>query len=365
MGETDNNQNTNLNSDVSNPENNQTELSGQNLDSVQNYGQNAGYNNGQYQNYAQNAGYNNGQYQNYAQNADYNNGQYQNYAQNADYNGQYQNYAQNTDYNNGQHQNCTQNTTYNNGQFQNYAQNTDYNNGQYQNYAQNTDYNNGQYQNYPQNTGYNNGQFQNYGQNTAYNYNSGQQYNYSQNTGYGNGSYYNPNYGQPPYANPQAPWQQAAFVREPVSNVFYYILMALTAVSTVVSIIFAMKLLNDTMSSLNFNSVAGQDFLSIYSAMMADITASAPSVLYTLFTYMARFAILALSITDIVIVHKKGYPIVGLILFTIFCKPGYFLWRAYTVKQKKLIPVLFTVFYVLAYVVYFIWCFSLGMNFMY
>ncbi len=154
-------------------------------------------------------------------------------------------------------------------------------------------------------------------------------------------------------------------MREPVSNVFYYILMALTAVSTVVSIIFAMKLLNDTMSSLNFNSVAGQDFLSIYSAMMADITASAPSVLYTLFTYMARFAILALSITDIVIVHKKGYPIVGLILFTIFCKPGYFLWRAYTVKQKKLIPVLFTVFYVLAYVVYFIWCFSLGMNFMY
>ena len=323
MGETDNNQNANLNSDVSNPENNQTELSGQNLDSTQNYGQNAGYNNGQYQNYAQNAGYNNGQYQNYAQNADYNNGQYQNYAQNADYNGQYQNYAQNTDYNNGQHQNCTQNTTYNNGQFQNY------------------------------------------GQNTAYNYNNGQQYNYSQNTGYGNGSYYNPNYGQPPYANPQAPWQQAAFVREPVSNVFYYILMALTAVSTVVSIVFAMKLLNDTMSSLNFNSVAGQDFLSIYSAMMADITASAPSVLYTLFTYMARFAILALSITDIVIVHKKGYPIVGLILFTIFCKPGYFLWRAYTVKQKKLIPVLFTVFYVLAYVVYFIWCFSLGMNFMY
>ena len=331
MGETDNNQNTNLNSDVSNPENNQTKLSGQNLDSTQNYGQNA----------------------------DYNNGQYQNYAQNADYNGQYQNYAQNTDYNNGQHQNCTQNTTYNNGQFQNYAQNTDYNNGQYQNYAQNTDYNNGQYQNYAQNTGYNNGQYQNYGQNTAYNYN------YSQNTGYGNGSYYNPNYGQPPYANPQAPWQQAAFVREPVSNVFYYILMALTAVSTVVSIVFAMKLLNDTMSSLNFNSVAGQDFLSIYSAMMADITASAPSVLYTLFTYMARFAILALSITDIVIVHKKGYPIVGLILFTIFCKPGYFLWRAYTVKQKKLIPVLFTVFYVLAYVVYFIWCFSLGMNFMY
>ncbi len=359
MGETDNNQNTNLNSDVSNPENNQTKLSGQNLDSTQNYGQNADYNNGQYQNYAQNAGYNNGQYQNYAQNADYNNGQYQNYAQNADYNGQYQNYAQNTDYNNGQHQNCTQNTTYNNGQFQNYAQNTDYNNGQYQNYAQNTDYNNGQYQNYAQNTGYNNGQYQNYGQNTAYNYN------YSQNTGYGNGSYYNPNYGQPPYANPQAPWQQAAFVREPVSNVFYYILMALTAVSTVVSIVFAMKLLNDTMSSLNFNSVAGQDFLSIYSAMMADITASAPSVLYTLFTYMARFAILALSITDIVIVHKKGYPIVGLILFTIFCKPGYFLWRAYTVKQKKLIPVLFTVFYVLAYVVYFIWCFSLGMNFMY
>ncbi len=304
MGETDNNQNTNLNSDVSNPENNQTKLSGQNLDSTQNYGQNADYNNGQYQNYAQSAGYNNGQYQNY-------------------------------------------------------AQNTDYNNGQYQNYAQNTDYNNGQYQNYAQNTGYNNGQYQNYGQNTAYNYN------YSQNTGYGNGSYYNPNYGQPPYANPQAPWQQAAFVREPVSNVFYYILMALTAVSTVVSIIFAMKLLNDTMSSLNFNSVAGQDFLSIYSAMMADITASAPSVLYTLFTYMARFAILALSITDIVIVHKKGYPIVGLILFTIFCKPGYFLWRAYTVKQKKLIPVLFTVFYVLAYVVYFIWCFSLGMNFMY
>lgn len=351
MSETDNYQNTNLNSDGSNPENKQAELSGQNLDSVQNYGQNTDYNSGQYQNYTQNADYNNGQYQNYAQNANYNNEQYQNY-------------TQNTDYNNGQYQNYTQNIAYNNGQYQNYGQNTAYNNGQFQNYGQNTDYNNGQYQNYGQNAGYNNGQYQNYGQNTAYNYNNGQQYNYGQNAGYGNGSYYNPNYGQPPYANPQAPWQQAAPVREPVTNIFYYILMGLTAVSTIVSIVFAMKLLNDAIYSLDYNSFASGDFFTIYSAMMADVTASASSVLYTLFTYMSKFAILALSITDIVLVHKKGYPIVGMILFTIFCKPGYFLWRAHTVKQKKLIPVLFTVFYVLAYVVYFFWCFSLGMNFM-
>lgn len=335
MSETDNNQNTTLNSDGLTPENNQPDGTGQTMNSVPNYGQNTDYDNPQYQSYDQNNSYNNGQYQNYGQNTGYNNPQYQNYTQNADYN---------------------------NAPYQNYGQNTAYSNSQYQNYGQNTAYNNSQYQNYGQNTGYSNGQYQNYGQNAAYN--NGQPYNYGQNAAYGNGSYYNPNYTQPPYANPQAPWQQTVPVREPVSNVIYYILMALTAVYTIVNIVFAMNLLKDTVSSLDFGSFASQNFLSIYSSMMTDITASAPSVLYTLFAYMARFAILALSITDIVIVHKKGYPIVGLILFTIFCKPGYFLWRAYTVKQKKLIPALFTVFYVLTYIAYFLWCFSLGMRFM-
>lgn len=270
---------------------------------------NPNYNNGQYysgQQYydnSQNAGYNNGQY--YGQNG----GQY--YSQNS---GQY--YGQ-TGYNNGQYYNQ------NNGQY--YGQGS-YNSGQQY-------YNNGQY--YGQNAGYNNGQY------------------YGPNSGYNNGQYYN---GQQ-YANPQAGFMSAEPVREPVNNIFCYILMALTAISAIIGIIAAKGLITNMFASIDFNAIAGEDFASIYSAMMNSFANAPGYSAYSVLNSLLGFAIIAISIVDIVHVHKKGYPILGMILFTIFCKPGYFIWRAYVLKQKKLVPVLYTVAYVLLYIVYFFWSF--------
>lgn len=277
------------------------------------------------------------------------NGQYydpnQNIPNGQQYSGQYQNYGQNAPYNYGQNQNYGQNDPYNYGQNQNYGQNGPYNYGQNQNY--------GQYQNYEQNGPYSYGQNQNYGQNGPYNYGQNQNY----------GQYQN--YGQQPFVNPQAAYQQAAPVQETVSNVFYYILMTLTAVSALITIIFSMSLINATFSADNLDVILSQNFYNVYSSLMDTYSASAgASVIYTLLTYALGFSILAFSIIDIVTVHKKGYPILGLILFTIFLKPGYFIWRAHVVKQKKTLPVVFTICYILAHVFYFFWCFTLVMRLM-
>lgn len=284
--------------------------------------------------------YNNGQQQyGSGQNTGYNNGQY--YGQN---NGQqYYNSNQNTGYNNQQY--YGQNTSYNNGQY--YGQNNSYNNGQY--YGQNNNYNNGQY--YGAGSGYNNGQY--YG---ASGYNNGQYY--GQNNAYNGGQYY----GGPQYTNPHAAFRPAEPVREPVSNVFCYILMALTAISAIIGIIAARGLITNMFSSIDLNAIAGEDFMSMYSSMMNSFANAPGYSAYSILSSLLGFAIIAVSIIDIVHVHKKGYPILGMILFTIFCKPGYFIWRAYVLKQKKLVPVLFTVAYVLLYIFYFFWSFYFMLN---
>lgn len=240
------------------------------------------------------------------------------------------------------------------------ADNPQYNNGQPY-YGQNPVYGNEQPY-YGQNPGYHNGQPY-YGQNN--NYGGGQPYYgqpyYGQNPDYNNEQPYG-YYGQQPYANPQAAWQQTRPAPEPVSNIFYYIMMALFALSAIISIFAASNLITTTFSSMDFDSVAGQDYLSLYSYMMDSFTGIPGYSVYSTLSSLLGLAVLVFAIIDIVHVHKKGYPILGMILFTIFCKPGYFIWRAYVVKQKKLVPVLYTVAYVLIYIIYFFWCFSFMMS---
>lgn len=285
--------------------------------------------------------YNNGQQQyGNGQNTGYSNGQY--YGQNSGQ--QYYNNNQNTGYNNQQH--YGQNTGYNNGQY--YGQNNNYNNGQY--YGQSNSYSNGQY--YGAGNGYNNGQY--YGAGSGYN--NGQYY--GQNNTYNNGQYY----GGPQYTNPQAAYRPAEPVREPVSNIFCYILMALTAISAIIGIIAARGLITNMFSSIDLNAMAGEDFMSMYSSMMNSFANAPGYSAYSVLNSLLGFAIIVISIIDIVHVHKKGYPILGMILFTIFCKPGYFIWRAYVLKQKKTVPVLYTVAYVLLYLIYFFWSFYFMLN---
>lgn len=303
-----------------------------------NYNSGQNYGGQQYYNGGQNAGYDNQQY--YGPDNGSNNGQY--YGPN---NGQY--YNQNNSCNNGQYYN--QNSSYNNGQY--YGQNNGCSNGQY--YNQNNNYNSGQY--YNQNNNYSNGQYYNqnngqyYGQNNGYN--NGQYY--GQNSNYNNGQYY----GGQQYANPQTAYSPAEPAGEPVTNTFCYILMALTAISAIIGIIAAKGIITNMFASVDFNAIAGDDFASTYSSMMNSFANAPGYSAYSVLNSLLGFAIIVISIIDIVHVHKKGYPILGMILFTIFCKPGYFIWRAYVLKQKKTVPVLYTVAYVLLYIIYFFWSF--------
>ncbi len=303
-----------------------------------NYNSGQNYGGQQYYNGGQNAGYDNQQY--YGPDNGSNNGQY--YGPN---NGQY--YNQNNSCNNGQYYN--QNSSYNNGQY--YGQNNGCSNGQY--YNQNNNYNSGQY--YNQNNNYSNGQYYNqnngqyYGQNNGYN--NGQYY--GQNSNYNNGQYY----GGQQYANPQTAYSPAEPAGEPVTNTFCYILMALTAISAIIGIIAAKGIITNMFASVDFNAIAGDDFASTYSSMMNSFANAPGYSAYSVLNSLLGFAIIVISIIDIVHVHKKGYPILGMILFTIFCKPGYFIWRAYVLKQKKTVPVLYTVAFVLLYIIYFFWSF--------
>lgn len=225
-----------------------------------------------------------------------------------------------------------------------------------QNIEQNTnqDNNGAYYDPYP---GYNNGQYYN----PQPGYNNGQYYNPQPD--YNNGQYYNYNPYPYPYPNPQAAYQQAQPVQQPVSNVFYYILMALTAVSAILTIAATIIMIRSAVEGSLFSSLTpGQDYASIY-ALLLDAFSNSPTLsLYPPLNQILRIAILVISIIDIAHVRGKGYPILGMVLFAIFFKPGYFIWRAYAAKQPKLVPVLFTVFYVFLYVGYFFWCVSYLIN---
>lgn len=255
---------------------------------------------------------------NYNSGQNYGGQQYYNGGQNAGYDNQ-QYYGPDNGSNNGQYYGP------NNGQY--YNQNNNYSNEQYYNQ------NNGQY--YGQNNGYNNGQY------------------YGQNSNYNNGQYY----GGQQYANPQTAYRPAEPAGEPVTNIFCYILMALTAISAIIGIIAAKGIITNMFASVDFNAIAGDDFASTYSSMMNSFANAPGYSAYSVLNSLLGFAIIVISIIDIVHVHKKGYPILGMILFTIFCKPGYFIWRAYVLKQKKTVPVLYTVAFVLLYIIYFFWSF--------
>lgn len=257
------------------------------------------------------------------------------------------------------------NDSYYGGQ-QYYAPNADYPNGQYNNYGANTTCQNqqyyGQYNNYGPNNGYNNGPYPPpYGQNNGYNGQytdgaNGQYGSYGQNAGYNNAPYYGPNYGPNPYPNPQYAYLPNEPVKEPVANTFFYILIALTTVSVIASIVASTGLIRNIFSTTDFDSLVGQNYTALYSSMLYSFSHAPGYAAYSTLNSLLGFGILAVSIIDIIQIHKKGYPILGLILFAILFKPGYFIWRAHIVKQKKLIPILFTVGYVLLYIGYFFWC---------
>ena len=58
-------------------------------------------------------------------------------------------------------------------------------------------------------------------------------------------------------------------------------------------------------------------------------------VIFSLLNYALLAAFIIFVVIDIVKINKQNYKILGLILFAIFLKPGYYVWRAHLFKTQN------------------------------
>lgn len=174
-----------------------------------------------------------------------------------------------------------------------------------------------------------------------------QQYNQA----YGNGQYqqYNQAYGNAQYQKPHGP----------VSNLYSYILMIL------VGLTIAINLFSYQMIFGIVGSVVSDDYIQMYSEIMALLE---NNPIYTVLGILSQFIMIAtivLFVLDIVKIYRENYKITGLILFAIFLRPAYFIWRAHVLGQKKVIPVIYTIAaYGISFFASFYMCYQMVLNMM-
>ncbi len=73
---------------------------------------------------------------------------------------------------------------------------------------------------------------------------------------------------------------------------------------------------------------------------------------------LLAFAVLVLSIIDMIQVNKVTGKFVGLLLFCLFCRPGYIIWREHILGQKKTLGIVNIVIWVLYFILAFGMIFS-------
>ncbi len=172
-----------------------------------------------------------------------------------------------------------------------------------------------------------------------------------QNNPYGNQNGYQNN-NQNYYNNPNGSFNRAyGNPNGKVSNVFCYILLVIMPLANIVSIL---------MYNMVFNLMEGlsyADFETEYMQKVMQLSGEPAYLLLAMLTYALGIGYIVFVILDIVKIHKQQYKITGLILFAIFLKPGYYIWRAHVLGEKKTIPVIYTIGYcslVLGQVIFFI-----------
>ena len=82
------------------------------------------------------------------------------------------------------------------------------------------------------------------------------------------------------------------------------------------------------------------------------------SAILSVLALLIGVAELVFMILDIYNVSKAGYKIVGLVLFGILLRPGYFIWRAYVLGKEKVIPIIITVVLSILTIVYIVFATS-------
>ena len=152
---------------------------------------------------------------------------------------------------------------------------------------------------------------------------------------------------QNPYQ--QNPYQQYTPYEEPkqkVKQVFAYILMVLIAITGIINLV-------TTMLSAEAYHI-GNSLEDVVNATLAIAEQPLFSVLST-FGDFIFIATVVLFVFDIRQLYKAGNKITGSILFAIFLRPAYFIWRAYLLGQKKAGPIVYTIcVYLLSFIGFFV-----------
>lgn len=159
---------------------------------------------------------------------------------------------------------------------------------------------------------------------------------------YGQPNQQNP-YGQPNQQNPygQPPYMNNVYMQQPgeVKDIFCYILLVIMPLRTIISLI---------MNIATFTAIG--DYESIMNGSYTAALGGAYTVL-SVFSNLLFIAYIVFIILDIVGVSKAKYKVTGLVLFAIFLNAGYYMWRAYVLGRKKVVPIIYTVGYSILLVV--------------
>lgn len=184
---------------------------------------------------------------------------------------------------------------------------------------------------------------QNYNPYGAPNYNQGYNPNGAPNYNQGYNPYGAPNYNQGynpygnPYGNPYANSYQGVYeqTKAPVSNTFAIVLMAIFGLRCLLTLVQSWMIVDFIQYASDIYELE---------AMLTSISVNYPEyTAISLVISLASIAFYSFAIADIYKINKAGYKVTGLILFTILFPIGYFIWRAYLLKQKKTGAIIFTV----------------------
>lgn len=138
-----------------------------------------------------------------------------------------------------------------------------------------------------------------------------------------------------------------------VKNLFAHILMGLVAGSAIVNYMASML----TMEA--FNVVQDIDINAVLEILIA-------SRKFTTLSYigdMLFWVSVVFFVLDIMAIYKAGKKIIGAILFAIFLRPAYFIWRAHLLGQKKVIPIIYTTCYFVFCLIEYITIFTMAFEF--
>lgn len=178
---------------------------------------------------------------------------------------------------------------------------------------------------------------------------------------YGSNPYGQPNqqYGSNPYQQPnqqyggnqyqQPYWNQGATqpAHGTVKDIFCYIVLIATLLGTVTSY-FSLKFEIDIINAMSTTNM--------YSAI-EDLTSSPGYSVLSACANILTLATIVFVVLDIIQIQKANYKITGLILFAIFLRPAYWIWRAHVLGQKKTVPIIYAIVVYGIQFVQFIWAF--------